>query len=130
MTPWTAARQAPCPWDSPGKNTGVDCHFLLQCTKVKSEREVAQSYLILKQPRGPGSSVRGIFQARVLEWHAIAFSDLVTRCTHIKTSHCHPSVRNYFISVTVGWLKSTVGSDGMLKNKLWMVVDLWKLKHY
>ena len=33
----------PCPWDSPGKNTGVGCHFLLQCMKVKSESEVAQS---------------------------------------------------------------------------------------
>ena len=42
-TPQTAAHQAPRPWDSPGKNTGVGCHFLLQCMKVKSEREVAQS---------------------------------------------------------------------------------------
>ena len=66
------------PWDSPGKNTGVSCHFLLQCTKVKSESEVAQSCLTLRDPMDcclPGSSVRGIFQARVLEWGAIAFSD-------------------------------------------------------
>ena len=42
VTPQTAAHQAPRPWDSPGKNTGVGCHFLLQCMKVKSEREVAQ----------------------------------------------------------------------------------------
>ena len=67
----------PCPRDSPGKNTGVGCHFLLQCMKVKSEREVAQSCLTLSDPMNcslPGSSVHGIFQARVLEWGAIAFS--------------------------------------------------------
>ena len=66
----------PCPWDSPGKNTGVGCHFLLQCMKVKSEREVAQSCPTLRGPMDcslPGSSVHGIFQARVLEWGAIAF---------------------------------------------------------
>ena len=65
------------PWDSPGKNTGAGCHFLLQCMKVKSEREVAQSCLALSDPMDcslPGSSAHGIFQARVLEWGAIAFS--------------------------------------------------------
>ena len=68
----------PCPWDSPGKNTGVGCHFFLQRMKVKSESEVAQSCLILCDPMDcslPGSSVHGIFQARVLEWGAIAFSE-------------------------------------------------------
>ena len=67
----------PHPWDSPGKNTGVGCHFLLQCMKVKSEREVAQSYPTLSNPMDgspPGSSIHGIFQARVLEWGAIALS--------------------------------------------------------
>ena len=67
----------PCPWDSPGKNTGVGCHFLPQGMKVKSEREVTQSCLTLSDPMDcspPGSSVHGIFQARVLEWGAIAFS--------------------------------------------------------
>ena len=67
----------PRPWDSPGKNSGVGCHFLLQCMKVKSESEVGQSYLTLRDPMDcslPGSSVHGIFQARVLEWVAIAFS--------------------------------------------------------
>jgi len=66
----------PCPWDSPGKNTGVGCHFL-QCVKVKSESKVAQSYPTLCDPMDcslPGSSTHGIFQARVLEWDAIAFS--------------------------------------------------------
>ena len=65
-----------CPWDSLGKNTGVGCHFLLQCMKVKSESEVAQSCPTLCNPMDcspPGSSVHGIFQARVLEWGAIEF---------------------------------------------------------
>ena len=69
----------PRPWDSPGKDTGVGCHFLLQHMKVKSESEVIQSCLTLRDPMDyslPGSSVHGIFQARVLEWVAIAFSDL------------------------------------------------------
>ena len=61
------------PWDSLGKNTGVGCHFLLQCTKGKSEREVAQLCPTLRDPMDcslPGSSVYGVFQARVLEWGA------------------------------------------------------------
>ena len=65
-----------CPWDSPGKNTGVGCHFFLQCMKVKSESEVAQSCPTLSDLIDwslPGSSIHGIFQARVLEWGAIAF---------------------------------------------------------
>ena len=77
---WQPTR-LPRPWDSPGRNTGVGCHFLLQCMKVKSEREVAQSCLTLTDPLDcslPGSSVHGIFQARVLEWGAIAFSDFTS----------------------------------------------------
>ena len=69
----------PRPWDSPGKNTGVGCHFLLQCVKVKSESEVAQLCPTLRDPMDfslLGSSVRGSFQARLLEWGAIAFSDI------------------------------------------------------
>ena len=71
---WKSTR-LPRPWDSPGKNTGVGCHFLLQCMKGKSESEVTQSCLTLQDPMVcslPGSSVHGIFQARVLEWGAIA----------------------------------------------------------
>ena len=77
---WPHRRQPirlPCPWDSPGKNTGVGCHFPLQCMKVKSESEVIQSWPTLCDPTDcspPGSSIHGIFQARVLEWGAIAFS--------------------------------------------------------
>ena len=81
---WPRRRQPtrfPHPWDSPGKNTGVGCHFLLQCMEVKSESEVAQSCPTLSDPMDcslPGSSVHEIFQARVLEWGAIAFSELST----------------------------------------------------
>ena len=77
----------PHPWDSPGKNIGMGCHFLLQCMKVKSERQVAQSCPTLCDPMDcslPGSSVHGIFQARVLEWGAIAFSE-----------NCLPDSANY-----------------------------------
>ena len=69
----------PRPWDSLGKNTGVGCHFLLQCVKVKSESEVAQSCPTPSDPMDcslPGSSVHGVFQARGLVWGAIAFSIL------------------------------------------------------
>ena len=71
----------PSPWETPGKNTGVGCHFLLQCMKVKSESEVSQSCPTLSRPMDcslPDSSVHGIFQARVLEWGAIAFSGVPT----------------------------------------------------
>ena len=96
---WPHRRQPtrlPRPWGSPGKNTGVGCHFLLQCMKVKSESEVAQSCL-LSDPMDcslPGSSIHGIFQARVLEW--------VTKTPYqglfeipwlaIFCMYCHPSM--------------------------------------
>ena len=76
-TPQTAARQAPRPWGSPGESTGLGCHFLHHCMKVKSESEVAQSCPTCSNPMDcspPGSSVHGVFQARGLEWGAIAFS--------------------------------------------------------
>ena len=87
---WPHRRQPtrlPRPWDSPGKNTGVGCHFLFQCRKVKSESEVAQSCPTLCNPMNcglPGSSIHGIFQARVLEWGAIR--------QHIKKQ------RHYFVN--------------------------------
>ena len=77
---WQPTR-LPCPWDSPSKNTGVGCHFLLQCMRVKSESEVTQLCPTLHDPLDcslPGSSVYGIFQARVLEWGAIALSISLT----------------------------------------------------
>ena len=77
----------PCPWGSPGKNTGVGCHFLLQCMRVKSESEVAQSHPTLCNPMDyslPGSSIHGIFQARVLEWTDTAFSTAGTRHSRLQ----------------------------------------------
>ena len=81
----------PDPWDSPGKNTGVGCHFLLQCMKVKSESEVIQSCLTLCGPMDcslPESSIHGIFQARVLEWVAIAFLDICLYMLHTYSCVC------------------------------------------
>ena len=111
------------PWDSPGKNTGVGCHFLLQCMKVKSESEVAQSFLTLRDPMGcslPGSSVHGIFQARVLEWVAIAFSGDTTGIlssplalfvvmllkAHL-TSHSRMSGSRWVWLITPSWLSGS-----------------------
>ena len=101
----------PRPWDSPGKNTGAGCHFLLQCMKVKSEREVAQSCLTLSDPMDyslPGSSIHGIFQARVLEWGAIAFSWNTYKCIYYYTYIC--AVLSRFSCV-------------------WLIVTLWTVAH-
>ena len=84
---WKPTR-LPCPWDSPGKNTGVGCHFLLQCMKVKSESEVAQSCPTLTDSMDcslPGSSVHGIFQARILEWGATAFSECTFQFSSVQS---------------------------------------------
>ena len=93
----------PHPWDSPGKNTGVGCHFLLQCRKVKSESEVAQSCPTLRDPMDcslPGSSIHGIFQARVLEWVAIAFSGC-TIMLQYKSISCFSHVQLFATPWTV-----------------------------
>ena len=76
---WQLTR-LPHSWDSPGKNTGVACHFHLQCMKVKSKSEVPQSCPTLSNPIDcslPGSSIPGSFQASVLEWVAMAFSSCI-----------------------------------------------------
>ena len=84
----------PRPWDSLGKNTRVGCHFFLQCMKVKRQSEVAQSCLTLSDPMDcslPGSSIHGIFQARGLEWGAIAFSDVTSATQQLFTQYSpHP----------------------------------------
>ena len=76
------------PWDFPGKNTGLGCHFLLQCMKVKSESEVSQLCQTVRDPMDcslPGSSISGIFQARILEWVAISFSNTWKRKVKVKS---------------------------------------------
>ena len=104
VTPQMAAHQAPPslgPWDSPGKNTEVGCHFLLQCMKVRSESEVVQSCPTLSDPmdcRLPGSSIHGIFQARVLEWGAIAFSSFLLQAFYSDTPGLIPHVGCYLLS--------------------------------
>jgi len=112
----------PCPWDSPGKNTGVSCHFLLQCRKVKSESEVAQLCPTLSDPMEyslPGSSVHGIFQARVLEWGAIAFSDSPFYL------HNSPKKRSFFRISTAGFMHFYGASLLSSSNQSCDQQDLW-----
>ena len=130
-----------CPWDSPGKNTGVGCHFLLQCMKVKSESQVAQSCPTVRDPMDcslPGSSAHGILQARVLEWGAIAFSKIVHILGHkaiFSKSKRNKVERNIFsdysgikleISNTKlsGKSKSIWKLNNMLLNSPWVKDDI------
>ena len=90
--------RVPHPWGSPGKNTGVGCHFLLQWMEVKSGSEVAQSCPTLRNPMDcspPGSSIHGVFQARVLEWVAIAFS--------ARNQEKHNNVSSRYFFPTLYW---------------------------
>ena len=90
-----------CPWDSPGKNTGVGCHFLPQCMKVKSESEATQSCPTLSDPMDcslPGFYMHGIFQARVLEWGAIAFSWFIITRPHFLSASKTEKSKKYFIN--------------------------------
>ena len=112
---WQPTR-LPCPWDSPGKNTGVGCHFLLQCMKVKSESEGAQSCPTLSDPMDyslSDSSIRGIFQARVLEWGAIAFSKIRNR--------------NYLLwyGISVSYLFWVHCMRAKLLQCVWLFATLW-----
>ena len=96
-------RQSTRPCDSPGKNTGVGCHFFLQSIKVKSESEVAQSCPTLSKPMDcslPGSSVHGIFQTRVLEWVVIAFSKIISN--YILSQYCYiQCVLPFFFTISI-----------------------------
>ena len=120
---WQPTR-LPHPWDSPGKNTGVGCHFLLQCMKVKSESEIAQLCPTLCDPMDcslPASSTHGIFQARVLEWGAIAFSISVSIhvCKYILdilNSLSYPTI--WF------WLCICVKSFYILKSNLFFFIGI------
>ena len=108
----------PRSWDSPGKNTRVGCHFLLQCMKVKSESEVARSCLTLtlSDPTDcslPGSSAHGIFQARVLEWGAIAFS--MTNLDSVLKS------RDITLTTQVYLVKAMVFPVGMYGCESWTI---------
>ena len=116
----------PRPWDCPGKNTGVGCHFLLQCMKVKSESEVAQLCLTLSNPMDcspPGSSIHGIFQARVLEWGAIAFSGYIPR---MQNSACNIT-RTPYIFVDRIVLYKTQGSALFAYSTACSTEQHWKI---
>ena len=112
----------PRPWDSPGKNTGVGCHFLLQCMKLKSESKAAQLCPTHSDPMDcslPGSSTHGIFQARVLEWGAIAFSG----CNILVVKHLAVYIYLYTLekvmaphSSTLAWKIPWVGEPGGLQS--------------
>ena len=128
----------PRPWDSPGKNTGVRCHFLLQCVKVKSESEVAQSCPTLSDPMDrslPGSTIHGIFQARVLIYttiykkdkqgpiveHRKLYSvscDKLTEnnliCIYIYT-HTHTHIHKHLLNDFAIYLKLTILQSTILK---------------
>ena len=114
----------PHPWDSPGKNTGVGCHFFLQCMKVKNEREVAQSYPTLSNPMDcslPGSSIHGIFQARVLEWGAIAFSAHASKVMlKILQARLQQNVNHELPDVQAGFRKGR-GTRDQIANICWVM---------
>ena len=125
----------PCPWNSPGKNTGVGFHLLLQCMKVKSENEVSQSRRTLSNPMDcslPDSSVHGIFQARVLEWGAIAFFDNQPRQHIRKQGHFFAdkglSSQSYGFSSSQVWMWELDYKEGWaLKNWCFWIVVLEKI---
>ena len=124
----------PRPWDSPGKNTGVGCHFLLQCMEVKSESEVSQSCPTLGDPMDcslPGSSIHGIFQARILEWGTIAFCYLTYFVKTIKISSAFSlSIVNLKYTSDRCWI--CVESKRLASWDAWcalkMVLRFWDLK--
>ena len=128
----------PRPWDSAGKNTGVGCHFLLQCMKGKSESEVGQSCLTLHDPMDcslPGSSVHGIFQARVLEWGATAFSNDKPR-QHFKKERHHLLTKVHIVKAIVfpvvmyiyeSWITKKAQSKRINISKLWSLRRLLRV---
>ena len=126
VRPHRQPTRLPHPWDSPGKNTGVGCHFLLQCMKVKSESEVAQSCLTPSDSLDcspPGSSIHGIFQARVLVWGAIAdvlFKDLLSEATLPRSWWLHGDRNSNFSSPLIPHvlIKKILGN-------ICLNIDLW-----
>ena len=128
----------PRPWDSPGKNTGVGCHFLLQCMKVKSESEVAQLCPTLSNPMDcslPGFAIHGIFQARELEWGAIAFSRTAIRSSNPTAGHTHqgnqnrkrhnyPNVHTALLIIARTWKQPRCPSANKWIRKLWHIYTM------
>ena len=123
----------PRPWDSPGKNTGVGCHFLLQCMKVNSESKVAQSCPTLRNPVDCsllGSSAHGIFQARVLEWVAIAFSKRYPRMYILSSQVIQSCVEQTLILVNLTLTTKLLGNRARdTRYQLYLLLTLWMLPY-
>ena len=123
--PQTAAHQTPLSLAFPGKKTGVGCHFLLQCMKVKSE--VAQLCPTLSDPMNcspPGSSIHGIFQARVLEWGAIAFSTPIATMMQISRRKLwyQGTAREFQKNIYFCFIDYAKAFDYVDHNKLWKIL--------
>ena len=123
---WQPTR-LPRPWDSPGRNIGVGCHFLLQCMKVRSESEVAQSCPTLRNPMNHsllGFSIHGIFQARVLKWVANYFSKYRI-WGYIKPFEDRFSPNNFSILILpITWLTWTLASKSYSTEKRKVLTSL------
>jgi len=123
----------PPPWDSPGKNTGVGCRFLLQCTKVKSESEVAQLCPTRSDPMDcslPSSSVQEIFQARVLEWlydPTIPLLGLYLDKTIIQKDTCIPMVIAAVSAIAKTWKQPKCPLTDEWMKKMWYI---YKMEYY
>ena len=106
-----------CPWDSPGKNTGVGCHFLLQCMKVKSESEVAQSCLtLISDPMDcspTGSSIHGIFQARIAFSKTYMLTSSIISTIVFKVNWVKCDVKKYDIVVVQSNMSDSSRSHGL-----------------
>ena len=138
----------PCPWDSPGKNTAVGCHFLLQCTKMQTESEVTQSCPTLCNPMDcspPGSSAHGIFQVRALEWgamtryiHSYIHCSIICNSQGLKTPKCpsmdewikkmwNTHIHSYPVELLLSYKRIQILSS--VKTRMNVVVKYVLLKH-
>ena len=127
---WQLTR-LPRPWDSPGKNTGVGCHFLLQCMKVKSESEGTQSCPTLNNPMDcslPGSSVHGIFQFNLLKYHKLCAQSLQlcpTLCDPTDSSSRGSSVHGIFQARILKWIAMPSSRGSSQPRKLTQVIKVF-----
>ena len=100
---WRQPTRLLCPWDSPGKNTGLGCHFLVQCVKVKIESEVTQSCPTLSDPIDcslPGSSVHGIFPGKSTGVGCHFLLQCLKNVTSFQYAH---NWRLYIIIIILSW---------------------------
>ena len=125
---WQPTR-LPHPWDIPGKNTGVGCCLLLQCMKVKSESEDAQSCPTLSDPMDcspSGSCIHGILQARVLEWVAISFSNYPSWSTENSPSRSSPLFESLIAHIFSGGLLAHMVKKLSAMQETWVLSLDWE----